>query len=134
MVKQVSSLLAIVFLFITTSCDNKPNNTSNSFVYIQVQLNDSSQQKNVVIPWYDGITALTALQYSSIVETKPVGKYLFVTAIDNVHGIRGVKAWYYKVNGKSPKNLAVNNYVSPNDTIRWIYKKDVCSATIDSIQ
>jgi len=132
--KQISTLLAIVFLFIITSCDNKSNNTSNSFVHIQVQFSDSLQQKNIVIPWYDGITALTALQYSSIVEKHPVGKYVFVTAIDNVHGKRGVKAWYYKVNGIPPKKLAVNNLLNKNDTILWIYKKDVCSATVDSIQ
>ncbi len=54
-------------------------------------------------------------------------KYVFVTAIDSVENIPGEEVWYYTINGKSAKKLAINKIVSPCDTISCIYKTDVCS-------
>jgi hypothetical protein len=77
------------------------------------------------------LSALEALQFTSVVETHPVGKHVFVSSIDSIRNIRGVKAWYYKVNGESPGVLAINNQVYSGDTVQWIYKEDVCSKTVD---
>ena len=55
-----------------------------------------------------------------------------VTTINNAKGKRGEKGWYYKVNGESPGVIAINKMVNPGDTITWIYKNDICSATVDS--
>lgn len=84
------------------------------------------------ISWKADMTALTALLYVADVSTHPIGEYVFVSSINNVQNIRGVKAWYYEVNGESPKVLAINNKINSSDTVSWIYKKDVCSNTVDN--
>ena len=48
-------------------------------------------------------------------------------------GERGKTAWYYKVNGLPAKLLAMDNILSPGDTLQWVYKKDVCSITVDVV-
>lgn len=77
------------------------------------------------------ITVLEALQKVATVETHPVGERVFVSAIDSVRNVLGKNAWYYKVNGVSAQKLAISNPVRNNDTITWIYKKDVCSTKVD---
>ncbi|HBG41212.1 DUF4430 domain-containing protein [Limibacterium fermenti] len=77
--------------------------------------------------WYEGMTAQTALQHFATIETYPVKNYIFITTINGIKNDRGVKAWYYTVNGESTGKLAFRYNLQPGDTLRWIYKKDVCS-------
>lgn len=105
---------------------------SRAFTYkVIIDFGGEKQQKETDIETTRQLTALEALQYASIVETHPVGKHVFVSSIDSIQTIRGVKAWYYKVNGESPGILAINNKINNGDTLRWIYKTDVCSRTVD---
>ena len=76
------------------------------------------------------ITALEALQLAATVETHAVGSYVFVTSINNTKAKKGKTAWYYKVNGKSPKVLAINNELKNGDVVRWVFKQDVCSKKV----
>jgi hypothetical protein len=106
---------------------------SNSEINVTVQINYGTYRtmRDTIIKANAGITALEALQYISSVETHPKGKYVFVTAIDSVKGVRGVMAWYYEVNKKSTKKLAINQPLQDGDVVTWIYKTDVCSAAVD---
>lgn len=83
------------------------------------------------VDWYEGMTAMTALQGCATIETYPVKKYIFVTTINGVKNIRGEKAWYYRVNDKNPHKLAYLFPLKEGDVVRWVYKEDVCSATVD---
>lgn len=116
----------ILLLFILFSCVEKKSNGVTVQISHETTIKDSK-----TIEWETGLTALEALQRTHDVSTHPIGKYVFVTKIDTVEGIRGVKAWYYTLNGKSTNNLAIHQELNAGDTITWIYKTDVCSCTVD---
>ncbi len=78
-----------------------------------------------------GETVLEVLQSIAVVETHPVGKYVFVTAIDGIHGKRGDMAWYYQIDGCHPGELAWSKPADGIKAIRWMYQKDVCSPKTD---
>lgn len=100
-------------------------------VIVELNFGENSETKQVEVAWRDGLTALEALMHAADISTHPIGNYVFVTSIDGVKGERGVMAWYYKINGQSTQKLAIWQPVQPNDTITWLYVKDVCSATVD---
>lgn len=119
-----------------------------AFICLQLVLHESilAQQTNITVEIDYGkekpiqtikvtkeknITALEALQLATSVETHPVGKYVFVTSINNVKAERGKTAWYYKVNGLSPKVLAISNELKEGDTVKWVFTKDRCSKKED---
>ena len=132
---KIKSILYIVLVLSILSCTTETKNTSvstNFSVKLIVDYGESKEIFEKEVTSQRQLTALEALQYVSVVETHPVGKHVFVSSIDSVQAIRGVKAWYYKVNGKSPRILAINNKINNGDTIRWIYKEDVCSHTVDN--
>jgi hypothetical protein len=71
------------------------------------------------------------LQYVANVETHLLGDKVFVSSVDNVKGERGVMGWYYEINHKPAKTLAINATLKNNDVITWIYREDICSKTVD---
>lgn len=109
----------------------KPNNAEIN-VTVQINYGTHRPMRDTVIKASNGVTALEALQYASNVETHAKGKYVFVTAIDSIRGSRGVMAWYYQVNQKPTGKLAINQPLHNGDVVTWIYKTDVCSATVDN--
>lgn len=127
-------------LFIITACENpqstdeqaKPNGPAievqvvDKGVFVEVQYAKDSVTFTQT-PWKKGLSCLEALQQVSIVETRPSGKYVFVTKIDTFKGTRGNTVWYYKLNGKSGNLLATNQNTKAGDTITWVYKQDICS-------
>lgn len=121
-------VILILFTLITFSmCKNK--NIERAPLTIEINYGENSRTINT--PWEEGLTALEALQHVATIETHPVNEYVFVTSIDSVKGIRGIKGWYYKVNSKSPEKLAINQLVNAGDTITWIFKEDVCSGKVN---
>ncbi len=126
-------IISIVILIITS-------NTSELFAqkteYITIEVNygDEKETKTKKIEWKEGMTALEALQYSSTVTSHPVSIFVFVTSIDGVVGKRGKTAWYYKINRESAEELAINTKIKAGDVITWIYKKDICSGTVDNCE
>uniref|UniRef100_UPI00321674DD DUF4430 domain-containing protein n=1 Tax=uncultured Draconibacterium sp. TaxID=1573823 RepID=UPI00321674DD len=78
--------------------------------------------------WGKGLSALEALQFVAEVDTHPVGEYVFVSAINGVEGIPNKSVWYYTINGKPAKKIAINQPLKKGDVVTWIYKQDVCSA------
>jgi hypothetical protein len=125
-------LVTLVFtLLVLLSFKTEKQQENSSTITINIDFSNNNQRE-VNTFWKDGITALEALQYVAVVETHPVGKYVFVSAIDSVRGVRGESAWYFRVNGKSSKKIAINRSLNAGDTLTWIYKKDVCSKTVDA--
>lgn len=101
-----------------------------SKVVVELDFGGNKPAECKEVQWSEGMTALVALQQCATIATHPVGKeYIFVTTIEGVTANPKKTAWYYKVNGISPRKLAYRNVVNPSDTITWIYKTDVCSAT-----
>jgi len=80
----------------------------------------------------EGETALDILKAVAEVETHYAGIYNMVVGIDGVRGVRGDMAWYYRVDGKPAKQIAATFVPDGVDTIRWVYKTDVCSGTVDN--
>ena len=119
-------LLLSLFLFNTAKA-----NIINDEVTIVIDYGKEKDAQVVKLNWHSEMTALEALQSVAAVETHPVGKYIIVTAINGTKGIRGEKAWYYTVNDKPTNKVAFSLKVNKGDTIRWIYKEDVCSKTVD---
>ena len=105
--------------------------TTLSTVKVEINYGEVKEARTIDVPWESGMTVLDALMHAANVSTHPVDNYVFVVAIDSVEGKRGVMAWYYEVNGKHPKELAITHKVKAGDTITWLYTKDVCSATVD---
>lgn len=123
-------LFAVINGWATQSC--KPcSSKSATTVSVNINYGETKASRTIELPLQSGETALEILQRAATVETHPVGKHVFVTAIDGVKGERGVTAWYYKVNGESPKKLAISNVINGSCTIEWLYQKDRCSATVD---
>ena len=106
-------------------------NAINDEVTIVIDFGKEKDAQVVKLNWHSEMTALEALQSVAAVETHPIGKYIIVTAINGTKGIRGEKAWYYTVNDKPTNKVAFSLKVNKGDTIRWIYKEDVCSKTVD---
>lgn len=96
-------------------------------VTVELDFGGTKPNETVQAKWFEGMTALTALQSCATIESYPVKEYIFVTTINGIKTDKGVMAWYYEVNGESTGKLAFRYIVKPGDTIRWIYKKDVCS-------
>ena len=108
-----------------------PSIFSQQKVTVTLDYGKEKKAETYQVNWYEGMTVLTALQKCATISTYPVKDYIFVTTINKVANIRGQKAWYYKVNNEHTGKLAYLLTVKPNDTIQWIYKKDVCSAIVD---
>ena len=129
--KAVKLFAIVLTLLVFSTCKNEKQQENNSTITINIDYSNNNQ-RTVSTFWKEGLTALEALQYVAVVETHPAGNYVFVSAIDSVRGVRGESAWYYKVNGKSSKKIAINRSLNAGDTLTWIFKKDVCSGTVDS--
>jgi hypothetical protein len=98
---------------------------------VEIDYGGVKEPRKVEVPLVRGKTALAVLQSMAVVKTRPVGPYIFVVAIDEVEGRRGETAWYYEVDGKSPGELAYTKVLEGTKRIRWMYKKDVCSAKVE---
>lgn len=99
-------------------------------VTIEINYGEQKVAETIEVACDGKMTALEALQHAADVKTHPVNQYIFVIAIDGVEATRGDMAWYYTVNGETPK-LAYQQPVKAGDTISWRYVKDVCSCTVD---
>lgn len=126
-------LILLLPFFLFVSCTgNKRESLSETKVNIIINDGLNTSISQLLIHQKRDYSVLELLQKVAIVETHPVGDYVFVSSINDVHGERGKTAWYYKINGKSPKVLAINNKdISSGDTINWIFKEDVCSGKVD---
>jgi hypothetical protein len=129
------NILFTGIVLVLFACNTNPKafiKSKNFSAEVIIDYGESKPLKEKTIIVNRPLTALEALQYTSNVETHPVGEYVFVCSIDSIRNIRGVKAWYYKINGESPGILAINNTINNGDTLKWIYKTDVCSHTVDN--
>jgi hypothetical protein len=123
-------LLAIAF---ATQAENRKASVNESVgkVTLEIDYGSVRPSRTVEVPQVKGKTALEVLQIVAVVETHPAGQYVFVTSIDGIAGKRGEMAWYYTVDGKSPKELAYSKVINGTEHIKWTYKKDVCSWRVD---
>jgi hypothetical protein len=123
-----------IAIFIMASCSFEKSGQTTNDIIVEINFGENKSTIQKKVEWKNGITALEALQHIALVETYPVAHHVFVTSIDSIKGKRGVMAWYYNVNGKPPKVLAINKLIHQGDTILWMYKKDICSATVDNFK
>ena len=126
---------ALAAILVLAFFSNSMASKKDSEISVTVQVNYGSQKamRDTVIKVKAGVTALEALQHVSKVATHPKGNHVFVVSIDNVEGVRGVMAWYYEVNSKPTKKLAIFKRLKDGDVLTWIYRKDVCSCTVDKV-
>ena len=124
-----------MFVVVLAICNVKVwavNSESNNIV-VEIDYGKVLPSRTVEISRVEDRTVLEILQTVAKVETHPVAQYVFVTGIDEISGKRGEMAWYYKVNGKSADCLAYSKVVDDQiKHIKWVYKKDVCSGTVDN--
>lgn len=123
-------LFTLLLLVLCNACTTKAK-AKPITVTVEINSGSSIEKRKVTVEKNTPVSALEALSRVANIETHPVGEYVFVTAIDGLKGERGVKAWYYEVNGKPTGTLAINKIVNDGDTITWIYREDVCSSKVD---
>jgi hypothetical protein len=126
-----SPLFSIILLFFTILSTDVFSQTEKININVEIDFGKGKELLTKEVSKEQNITALEALQLTTTVETHTVSNFVFVTSINNVKAKQGKTAWYYKVNGKSAKTLAINNKLKDGDVVRWILKEDVCSRTVD---
>lgn len=126
--------LLLLFLFsLAMHAGNKPVKTATGkTVIVRINYGTDRPEKTVSVVWFSNITALAALQQAAETVTHPVGGYVFVTGIDSLYAERGKTAWYYRINGKGAKKLAIYQTVQSGDTVSWRFVKDICSPKVDN--
>lgn len=101
-------------------------------IAVEIDYGNRQPSRRVEATLEQGQTVLDLLQKVATVETHPVSQYVFVTAIDGVRGQRGQMAWYYTVDDSSAEKLAAVNVLDPDvRQIKWTYRQDICSRTVD---
>ena len=134
-ITSLAVLTAIITLF-TVSCVYKECGHSKTVgkgkITMEINYGEKRSKESFKVQYTHGMTALQALQSAVKVETYVVkNKYVFVTSINDVKGKRGLMAWYYSINGKSPGELAFSKRIKVGDIIAWRYVKDVCSKKVN---
>ena len=131
---RIKQLLLLTFLFTLFFAGKTPESTSakkQKQVVVQLNFGEGKELIEKTVNYRAHLSALEALLYAAKVQTYSFNEYVIVTAINDVEAEKGVTAWYYKQNGKMADKLAMNNYISPGDTIEWIFKEDICSKTVN---
>lgn len=131
---KLTKVIAVAALCILAAALSKlwANNQSPKNIIVEINYGDAQPARTVETPLAEDRSILEILQAVAVVETHPVGGYVFVTSIDGVKGRRGEMAWYYAVDGKSADKLAYSNIPDSNVRyIQWTYKKDTCSEKAD---
>ncbi|MEN7973176.1 MAG: DUF4430 domain-containing protein [Verrucomicrobiota bacterium] len=127
--------LALVALITTIACATEQKTDghggSANIIALKIDYGTEKPARTIQVPFKKGQTALEILQHAATVETHAVAQHVVVTAIDGVAGSRGKTAWYYTINGKSAKKLAISTIIDKPCHITWIYTKDRCSCTVD---
>lgn len=128
-------LLAAVLVVMIASLDVKGKKTEINEVVkkivVEIDYGTERKARTAEVELVKTMTALELLQTVATVETHPVGRFVVVTSIDGVKGKRGDMAWYYTVDGKPAEKIAFNNVINKTTHIKWNYKKDICSMTVD---
>lgn len=102
-------------------------------IVVEIDYGNRQPSRMVEVTLEQGQTVLDLLQKVATVETHPVSQYVFVAAIDGVRGERGQMAWYYTVDDSSAEKLAAVNVLEPEvRQIKWTYRQDICSRTVDN--
>ena len=130
------AVLTALITFFTVSCvHNKCGHgkiVKKGAITMEINYGEKGSKESFKAQYTHGMTVLQALQSVAKVETYVVNnKYVFVTSINDVKGKRGVTAWYYNINGKSPGKLAFSKRIRGGDIIAWRYVKDVCSRRVN---
>ncbi|SFE56373.1 DUF4430 domain-containing protein [Sunxiuqinia elliptica] len=126
--KLFLKVLVLVALFLVVVSPNSVvAKSANKAVTVEINFGDDAPLKSANVSWESDLTALEALMHVVEVSTHAVGEYVFVSKIDQVKGVPTKYVWYYKINGQSPKKLAINQKLKKGDVVTWIYKQDVCS-------
>lgn len=104
----------------------------NDKVTIEIIYNGLKPDEVYKASWFEGMTALGALQSCAKVQTNNAGKYVFVNTINDISNRKGDRAWCYMVNGRYAPKVSFRNFINAADTITWIYKKDECPLCVET--
>lgn len=124
----IKTALISLLIFLNISMFAQKNNT----ITVNIDFGGKTDNIEKTVNYKNDITALEALLHTATVQTHPVNNYVFVDEINGIENIKGKNAWYYTINGKPAKTLAINCNLAKGDVVKWIYKKDVCSKTIET--
>ena len=102
-----------------------------SKIIVEIDYGDVRPSRTVEVVLTENQTVLELLQTVAVVETQPADGFVLVTAIDGVVGKRGEMAWYYYIDGKMGDESAYTKVLHHEKHIKWTYKKDMCSWTVD---
>lgn len=130
MKQRVKYVMLLVCLVIAATTSAKAQtDAKNDSVYVVIDFGKAaSEQVTKAVKWTPELTALIALQHCADISTHPAGEdYIFVESINKVANVKYKHAWYYKINDVSPRVLAYKQLLQPGDTLKWIYKTDICS-------
>lgn len=136
---KIVSIIAVVIFCISSAVALEARdenqgvyiNENNKKIIVEIDYGNIRPSRTAEVPSVKGKTVLEVLQTVAIVETHPVGQYVFVTSIDGVHGERGGMAWYYTVDDKLPGELTYSKVLDGAERVKWSYRKDVCSWKVD---
>ena len=95
-------------------------------ITITIDYGGALPERTVTATLHDGATALQLLQKVARVTTKQVGTFLFVRSVDGVKGEPGKMGWFYAVDGRPAKELAVIRKMDGAATMRWYYAVEAC--------
>lgn len=131
MYKINSKLVALLFSLVFFAV-NPGIAAHKKVVTVEIKSEDTILPLKIETNWMEGLSAMEALQFVAEVTTHPVGKYVFVTAINGVEGVPNKSVWYYEINGEPAKKIAIDQLLKSGDVVTWIHKKDVCSPKKDN--
>jgi hypothetical protein len=124
----IKTALISLLIFLNISMFAQKNNT----ITVNIDFGGKTENIEMTVNFKNDITALEALMHTATVQTHPVNNYVFVDEINGIENIKGKNAWYFTINGKPAKTLAIHCNLAKGDVVKWIYKKDVCSKTIET--
>ncbi|MFH0772320.1 MAG: DUF4430 domain-containing protein [Candidatus Omnitrophota bacterium] len=132
----VASILCVLSVMVSSSYASGEDSVEVSAknIIVEIDYGGLRPSRTIETPRVEGRTALEVLQSVAEVKTHPVGEYVFVTSVDGVEGKRGEMAWYYTVDGKSADKLAYSAVLDNTSCVKWEYKKDICSGTVDKCE
>ena len=125
--KYLLKILSIGLLVLSCAGVNQLAAKDNGKITVEIDYGKNAPRETHSVSCEKNLSALDALMHAADVSTHAVGNYVFVSSINQLEGVPTKQVWYYKINGKSPGKLAINQKVKKGDVITWIYKQDVCS-------
>lgn len=87
---------------------------------------DKKPLEIIEVEFTQGMTALELLQRAAKTSTKKVGKYIFVSSINEVKSHSKNMGWFYEIDGVGAKKMASDNILKEVKKVKWTFKIANC--------